>query len=78
MLGAWLVAQPVDEGVEEEIHRAYSTAVAIIFGLLFLRGVFHDSIPLLYFCPQEVSLDFRNGGGCSGLNVAMALKRWRL
>ena len=26
-----------------------STAVAIIFGLLFLRGVFRDSIPLLYF-----------------------------
>ena len=26
-----------------------STAVAIIIGLLFLRGVFHDSIPLLYF-----------------------------
>ena len=36
-------------GVEKWLARN-STAVAIIFGLLFLRGVFHDdSIPLLYF-----------------------------
>ena len=57
----------------------YSTAVAIIFGLLFSVGTFHGSIPLLFvFCPQEVSLEFRNGGGCSALNLAMGLKRWRL
>ena len=37
----------------------YSTAVAIVFGLLFLRGVFHDSIPLLYFLSPGSQLEFR-------------------
>ena len=53
--------------VRSTVWQSFSTAVAIIFGLLILRGVFHDSIPLLYFLSSGSQLEFRKWRWLLGL-----------